>query len=51
MEALEKMAKNAFDVVITDLKMEKVDGLALLEKIKSQLSPYNSNNDNRPCLH
>lgn len=35
MEALEKMANCAFDVVITDLKMEKVDGIALLEKIKS----------------
>lgn len=37
-EALEKAAKNAFDVIITDLKMEKVDGLALLEKIKSRYS-------------
>ena len=35
-EALEKIAKNAFDIVMTDLKMEKVDGLALLEKIKSR---------------
>ena len=36
MEALEKIAKNAFDVIITDLKMEKVDGLVLLEKVKSR---------------
>ncbi len=36
MEALEKMAAFAFDVVISDLKMEKVDGIALLEKIKSR---------------
>ena len=36
MEALQKMAACAFDVVISDLKMEKVDGIALLEKIKSR---------------
>lgn len=36
MEALQKMAVSAFDVVISDLKMEKVDGIALLEKIKSR---------------
>lgn len=35
-EALQKMAVTAFDVVISDLKMEKVDGIALLEKIKSR---------------
>jgi ATP-dependent Lon protease len=35
-EALQKMAVCAFDVVISDLKMEKVDGIALLEKIKSR---------------
>ena len=33
-EALEKLKKERFDVVITDLKMEKVDGLAVLEKTK-----------------
>jgi ATP-dependent Lon protease len=36
MEAIEKMAASAFDIVITDLKMEKMDGIALLEKIKSR---------------
>ena len=36
MDALEKMAASAFDIVISDLKMEKVDGIALLEKIKSR---------------
>ncbi|MFZ2196488.1 MAG: endopeptidase La, partial [Thermodesulfovibrionales bacterium] len=36
MEALQKMVACAFDVVISDLKMEKVDGIALLEKIKSR---------------
>ncbi len=35
LDALEKMAANMFDVVITDLKMEKLDGIALLEEIKS----------------
>lgn len=33
-EALEKLKKDRFDVVITDLKMDKVDGLAVLEKTK-----------------
>ena len=35
-DALEKMAGGAFDIVITDLKMEKMDGISLLEKIKSR---------------
>ena len=35
-EAIQKMAACAFDVVISDLKMEKLDGIALLEKIKSR---------------
>src|SRR5512139_964575 len=33
-EALEKLKKDRFDVVITDLKMDKVDGLAVLEKTR-----------------
>jgi len=36
MTALEEIARNSFDVIITDLKMEKIDGIALLEKIKSR---------------
>ena len=36
LKALEKMSASAFDVVISDLKMEKVDGIALLEKIKTR---------------
>lgn len=33
-EALEKMETSDFDVVMTDLRMEKVDGIDLLEKAK-----------------
>jgi len=33
-EALEFLGKNAFDVIVTDLKMGKVDGLTVLEKAK-----------------
>ncbi len=33
-EALEKLKKEHFDVVITDLKMDRVDGVAVLEKAK-----------------
>lgn len=33
-EAIEKMKKESFDVVITDLKMDKLDGVAVLEKAK-----------------
>ncbi len=33
-EALEKLKKDQYDVVITDLKMDKVDGVAVLEKAK-----------------
>jgi ATP-dependent Lon protease len=36
MDALEKVADSAFDVVMTDLKMSNIDGIALLEKIKSR---------------
>ena len=34
-EALEHMGSAPFDLVLTDLKMEKVDGIMLLEKVKS----------------
>ena len=33
-EALEFLGKSAFDVIVTDLKMGKVDGMAVLEKAK-----------------
>ncbi|MGW8256164.1 MAG: sigma-54-dependent transcriptional regulator [Thermoguttaceae bacterium] len=33
-EALEKLAAGGFDVVVTDLKMPKVDGIELLKRIK-----------------
>jgi ATP-dependent Lon protease len=38
-EAIEKIEKTDFDVVITDLKMQNVDGIGVLEKTKSKL-PY-----------
>jgi ATP-dependent Lon protease len=34
-EALEFLEKRAFDVIVTDLKMGKVDGMAVLEKAKN----------------
>lgn len=34
-EALQKLQKRPFDLVLTDLRMEGMDGLALLEEIKS----------------
>lgn len=37
-EALKKFEKHSFDLVLTDLRMEGMDGMALLERIKS-LSP------------
>jgi len=33
-EALERLAEGAFDVVVTDLKMPRIDGLELLKRIK-----------------
>lgn len=36
MEAIEKMEKSGFDVVITDLRMEKVSGIDLLERVKAK---------------
>jgi DNA-binding NtrC family response regulator len=33
-DAIEKLKKERFDVVLTDLKMERVDGIAVLEKTK-----------------
>ena len=33
-EALKLLKKNTYDVVITDLKMEPVDGMAVLKKVK-----------------
>lgn len=34
LEALERLKEREFDVVLTDLKMEKMDGLQLLESVK-----------------
>jgi ATP-dependent Lon protease len=34
-EALDFLEKNAFDVIVTDLKMGKVDGMTVLEKAKA----------------
>ncbi len=39
MEALEKVKAQEFDVILTDLKMEKTDGIQLLEAAK-QISPH-----------
>jgi ATP-dependent Lon protease len=38
LEALEFLEKDSFDVILTDLKMEKVDGLGILERAK-QIDP------------
>ena len=38
MGAIEAIEKNQFDVILTDLKMEKVDGMAVLRRAK-ELSP------------
>lgn len=38
MGALEALEKNQFDIVLTDLKMEKVDGMAVLRRVK-EVSP------------
>ena len=35
-EAIEKLKTTVFDVVLTDLRMEKVDGISVLEKTKSK---------------
>jgi ATP-dependent Lon protease len=35
-DALKLLEKGTFDVIVTDLKMEKVDGLAVLEKAKAK---------------
>ena len=39
LEALEKVKKREFDLILTDLKMEKMDGIQLLESAK-QIAPY-----------
>ncbi len=38
LEALEKVKAQEFDLILTDLKMEKMDGIQLLESVK-QISP------------
>jgi len=35
-EAIDMLEKSVFDVVLTDLKMEKVDGIGVLEKTKNK---------------
>lgn len=39
MEALERVKSQEFDLVVTDLKMDRMDGLQLLDSVK-QLSPH-----------
>jgi len=39
LEALEKTRKREFDLILTDLKMEKMDGIQLLESVK-QTAPH-----------
>jgi ATP-dependent Lon protease len=39
LEALEKARAHEFDLILTDLKMEKMDGLQLLESVKA-LAPH-----------
>jgi len=39
LEALEQVKAHQFDIVLTDLKMEKMDGLQLLESVK-QIAPH-----------
>jgi ATP-dependent Lon protease len=39
LEALDKVKAQEFDVVLTDLKMEKMDGIQLLESVK-QIAPH-----------
>jgi len=39
LEALEKVKAREFDVVLTDLKMEKMDGIQVLESVK-QVAPH-----------
>ena len=34
-EAFELLEKNSFDIILTDLKMEKIDGMGVLEKAKA----------------
>ncbi len=39
LEAMEKVKAQEFDVILTDLKMEKMDGIQLLESVK-QIAPH-----------
>lgn len=36
MEALKKLAQSEFDVILTDFKMEKIDGMEILERTKTK---------------
>ncbi|UQB42293.1 response regulator [Thiomicrospira microaerophila] len=42
-EALEKIQTGVYDLVLTDIRMPKVDGLSLIETIKQH-------NNNLPCI-
>jgi ATP-dependent Lon protease len=39
LEALERVKQREYDLILTDLKMEKMDGIQLLESVK-QVAPY-----------
>ena len=50
LEALEKFKAQEFDVVLTDLKMEKMDGIQLLESVK-QIAPTHGNRHDHRLRH
>ena len=47
--AFKELEKQEFDLVMTDLKMQQVDGLQVLERTKEALSRHRSHYDYRVC--
>ena len=47
--AFKELEKQEFDLVMTDLKMQQVDGLQVLERTKELYPGHRSHHDHRLC--
>ncbi|MHC1725406.1 MAG: response regulator [Syntrophobacteraceae bacterium] len=49
-EALDKIRNGAFDLVISDIKMQGKDGLALMDEVKKHFCGPGFHHHHRPCI-
>ncbi len=50
-KGLELFTENTYDIVLCDIKMQKMDGIEVLEKIGGNFNSHPGNNDIRTWQH